>query len=71
MIVDQAEEDFEMAQDPFLEAGVSIPPEMPYQDKVPQNEKKQNLNSSRVNLENAEEKSIDLLPPNIEIMNDM
>ena len=25
MIVDQAEEDVEMAQDPFLEAGISIP----------------------------------------------
>ena len=28
--MDEAEEDMEMAQDPFLEAGISIPHEMPH-----------------------------------------
>ena len=32
LIVDQAEEDCEISPDPFLEAGVSIPPTLPYQD---------------------------------------
>ena len=33
MIVDQAEEDCEVVQDPFLEAGSTIPSDLPYQDK--------------------------------------
>ena len=36
MIVDQAAEDCEMVQDPFLEAGFTIPSELPDQDKVAQ-----------------------------------
>ena len=32
MIVDDAESDFEMAKDPFLEAGIDIPEELPYQE---------------------------------------
>ena len=32
-IVDQAEEDCEVVQDPFLEAGSTIPSDLPYQDK--------------------------------------
>ena len=36
--MDQAEEDCEMVQDPFLEAGIAIPLELPYQDKVPKEE---------------------------------
>ena len=32
-IVDQAEEDCEVVQDPFLEAGITIPSDLPYQDK--------------------------------------
>ena len=60
-----------MAQDPFLEAGVSIPPEMPYQDKEFQPENKENLKSSQVNLDNKEEKSINSSPPTVEISNDM
>ena len=31
LIVDQADNDLEMANDPFLEAGISIPDELPYQ----------------------------------------
>ena len=31
MIVDDAERDVEMAKDPFLEAGIDIPSELPYQ----------------------------------------
>ena len=34
MIVDEAEEDLELVQDPFLEAGISIPPELPYLNEV-------------------------------------
>ena len=30
MIVDQAEADIEMQQDPFLEAGITIPGELPH-----------------------------------------
>ena len=33
MIVDDADADMEMAQDPFLEAGIAIPAELPYQDE--------------------------------------
>ena len=33
MIVDQAEDDCEIVQDPFLEAGIAIPSDLPYQDK--------------------------------------
>ena len=33
LIVDQAEEDCEVVQDPFLEAGSTIPSDLPYQDK--------------------------------------
>lgn len=32
LIVDQAEADVEMSQDPFLEAGISIPQELPHGD---------------------------------------
>ena len=31
LIVDEADEELEMAEDPFLEAGIDIPPELPYQ----------------------------------------
>ena len=30
LIVDEADGDLEMAEDPFLEAGISIPTELPY-----------------------------------------
>ena len=60
-----------MAQDPFLEAGVSIPLDMPYHDNEPQKENKEYPKSSQVNLDNKEEKSINPLPPTIEISNDM
>ena len=36
MIVDQAEEDCEVVQDPFLEAGITIPSDLPYQDQTPE-----------------------------------
>ena len=42
MIVDQAEEDVEMSEDPFLEAGVTKPPTMANQENESQNPKKQN-----------------------------
>ena len=31
LIVDEADEDLEMAGDPFLEAGIDIPSDLPYQ----------------------------------------
>lgn len=33
MIVDDADMEMELAKDPFLEAGIPIPPELPYQDE--------------------------------------
>ena len=36
LIVDQAEEDCEVVQDPFLEAGITIPSDLPYQDQTPE-----------------------------------
>ena len=33
LIVDQAEDDCEVVQDPFLEAGIAIPSDLPYQEK--------------------------------------
>ena len=33
MIVDDADMEMEMAKDPFLEAGIAIPPELPYKDE--------------------------------------
>ena len=32
MIVDEADSDIEMVKDPFLEAGIDIPEELPYQE---------------------------------------
>ena len=32
MIVDEADTDIEMVKDPFLEAGIDIPEELPYQE---------------------------------------
>ena len=36
MIVDQAEDDIEVVKDPFLEAGIQIPSDLPNQDEVPE-----------------------------------
>lgn len=33
MIVDDADMELELAKDPFLEAGIAIPAELPYQDE--------------------------------------
>lgn len=33
LIVDEAEEDLDILEDPFAEAGISIPPDLPYKDK--------------------------------------
>ena len=35
MIVDEADRDIDMAADPFLEAGIDIPKELPYQERKP------------------------------------
>ena len=46
MIVDQAEDDCEVVQDPFLEAGIAIPSDLPYQDKV--NEKEEQKDDIKI-----------------------
>ena len=58
LIVDLADTDMEMANDPFLEAGISIPEELPYQNLPSRSSsirsiisKKQNV--SLVNIRNA------------------
>jgi hypothetical protein len=33
MIVDDADVEIEMSEDPFLEAGITAPPILPYQDE--------------------------------------
>ena len=64
MIVDQAEEDVEMSQDPFLEAGISIPETIPYQPKT---EVKQDtdtlrdLKDSNPNIDPKEDVKINIL----------
>ena len=42
MIVDDADMEIEMSKDPFLEAGIAIPAELPYQDES------QRENSARI-----------------------
>jgi hypothetical protein len=37
MIVDDADMEIEMAEDPFLEAGITAPPILPYQGSISQN----------------------------------
>ena len=69
MIVDQAEEDVEMSQDPFLEAGISIPESMPYQPKdvVKQNvEKAKDSKDSIQNVDKKEDIKISIAPPSDE-----
>ena len=39
MIVDDADKEIDMVSDPFLEAGISIPQELPYQSKSPSSPK--------------------------------
>ena len=36
MIVDEADMEMEMANDPFIEAGIEVPPNLPYQDSTQQ-----------------------------------
>ena len=36
MIVDDADMEMEMANDPFIEAGIEVPPNLPYQDSTQQ-----------------------------------
>ncbi len=52
MIVDEADRDIDMAADPFLEAGIDIPKELPYQ------ERKQSL---RIKMSNAKNQDPDNL----------
>ena len=64
MIVDDADADMEMAQDPFLEAGIAIPAELPYQDES------QRENSARlvvgIGHQRHESVSDSNLPPDVE-----
>lgn len=70
MIVDQAEEDVEMSQDPFLEAGVTKPPTMVNQENGSQNPKKQNGGNFQANLTRKNEESSCVSPISIEISDD-
>ena len=57
MIVDQAEDDAEIVQDPFLEAGIVIPTDQPYQDKVAELKgKKESKIEKRASRSNEAEK---------------
>ena len=38
MIVDEADMEMEMATDPFIEAGIEVPPTLPYQDSYQKEE---------------------------------
>ena len=64
MIVDQAEEDVEMSQDPFLEAGISIPETIPYQPKTEvkqNNDSLRDLKDSNPNIDPKEDVKINIL----------
>ena len=45
--MDEADRDMDMAADPFLEAGIDIPKELPYQKKKPTPKLKMKINSRR------------------------
>ena len=68
--MDQAEEDVEMAQDPFLEAGVTIPPDMPYQDKEERKDQDEKFKSSTVDLEKKVQEEHVISPPTVTITSD-
>ena len=70
MIVDQAEEDVEMVQDPFLEAGVSIPLDMRYQEAETPAENREKIQGSQLDLDKKEEKENNISPPTITIASD-
>ena len=64
LIVDQAEEDVEMSQDPFLEAGISIPETIPYQPKTEvkqNNDSLRDLKDSNPNIDPKEDVKINIL----------
>ena len=42
MIVDEADVEMEMATDPFIEAGIEVPPTLPYQDSYQKEESTKN-----------------------------
>ena len=56
LIVDQADNDLEMANDPFLEANISVPDELPYQSLITNN----NLTNS-VKFDLSKEHSVSLV----------
>ena len=64
MIVDQAAEDCEMVEDPFLEAGFTIPSELPDQDKVPKEDNQKDNQGRTViltpSLDNNEKNNDDI-----------
>jgi hypothetical protein len=44
MIVDNDDKDMDMIKDPFLEAGIDIPKELPYQTPITQRKRKESEN---------------------------
>ena len=62
MICDQAEEDAEIVGDPFLEAGIKIPSDLPYQPNLSENTGKvESKEEKRHSTSNMKEKQ-ELLP---------
>ena len=61
MIVDQAEEDTDLVSDPFLEAGINISSDLPYQEK----DSKENYKNDRKGelKSNEEEEAVPLFKP--------
>ena len=53
-IVDQAEEDCEVVQDPFLEAGSTIPSDLPYQDKSAEKDYQKDNIELKIHLDGGE-----------------
>ena len=52
LIVDEADEDLEMAGDPFLEAGMDIPSDLPYQG-TPDHQKSQKVDNGGIETLNV------------------
>ena len=63
--MDEAEEDMEMAQDPFLEAGIDIPNEMPHS---PSRKNKDNVPSGKATPQSSARQTPTILKKNAATM---
>ena len=59
LIIDQAEEDAEVVVDPFLDAGITVPTDLPYQTKpaeiMSEKERKEEKRISKSNMTENED----------------